>query len=255
MCLGMDFLDVKTGLLGPSLLRVIRSTPRDQLPEDIRSECFNKINETEGARAGDWIAIWGGEKKTLDSFKKGRLIQSGSSASGSCAIQLAKLAGLRVIAIIDVAKNGERMLKYGADLLVDRLDGERAIDVVRGVTKGKLRFGLDTRGKESALLLAQAMQLGGGETKGRSHLVGFTGLPKELIEGVVYHSVPIKAFHAAPQVGEGLMIWLEKILEQKLIITPDIEVVEGGLEGINDALDKLRDGTINGLRIVVPLTI
>jgi D-arabinose 1-dehydrogenase-like Zn-dependent alcohol dehydrogenase len=195
-----------------------------------------------------------GEVRNPVPVLRGMLTNPGSSASGSCAVQLAKLAGLRVIAIIDVAKNGERMLKHGADLLVDRVDPKRAIAIVKAVTKGKLRFGLDTRGKESALLLAQAMQHGGTDSEGRSHLVGLTGLPKESIEGVIYHSVPIKAFHEAPQVGEGLMIWLEKLLEQKLIATPDIEVAEGGLKGINDALDRLRDGSVNGPRIVVPLT-
>jgi D-arabinose 1-dehydrogenase-like Zn-dependent alcohol dehydrogenase len=182
-----------------------------------------------------------------------KLTRIGSSASGVCAVQLAKLAGLKVIAIIDVAKNGARMLKHGADLLVDRFDTDRAVQIVKDVTKGKLRFGLDTRGKETALLLAQAMQQG-GEGEKRAHLVGLTGLPKEETKGVVYHSVPIKAFHEAPRVGEGLMLWLETLLEQKLLTTPDIEVAEGGLEGINAALDRLRDGSVNGPRIVVPLT-
>jgi hypothetical protein len=35
------------------------------------------------------------------------------------------------------------------------------------------------------------------------------------------------------------MIWVVKLLEQRLLATPDIEVAEGGLEGINAALDKL----------------
>jgi len=177
----------------------------------------------------------------------------GSSAIGCCAVQIAKLAGLKVIAILDVEKNGERMLKLGADLLVDRLDEERAIAIVKGVTKGRLRFALDTRGKESAALLTEAMQIEKGRHAKRAHLVGLTGLPKEPKEVVVYHSVPIKSFHEAPQVGEGLMIWLEKLLELKLLSTPDIEVAEGGLEGINAALDRLRDGSVNGPRIVVPL--
>jgi D-arabinose 1-dehydrogenase-like Zn-dependent alcohol dehydrogenase len=178
---------------------------------------------------------------------------SGSSASGCCAVQLAKLCGLKVIAVIDVARSGERMLQYGADLLVDRLDTERAVSIVKGITQGKLRFGLDTRGKETAALLAGAMQTESEGRKKRAHLVGLTGLPKQPVNGVVYHSVPIKAFHEAPQVGEGLTIWLEKLLEQKLLATPEIEVAEGGLGGINDALDKLRNGTVNGPRIVVPL--
>lgn len=145
------------------------------------------------------------------------------------------------------------MLKHGADLLVDRLDPERVVAIIKSITKGKLRFALDTRGKESAKLLAEAMRSEKTKDGMRAHLVGLTGVPKEPIDGVVYHSVPIKAFHEAPQIGEGLMIWLEVLLERGLIATPDIEVADGGLKGINAALDRLRDGSVNGPRIVVPL--
>ncbi|RAL62449.1 hypothetical protein DID88_005015 [Monilinia fructigena] len=158
-----------------------------------------------------------------------------SSATGCCAVQLAKLAGLKVIAIIDVARSGE------------------PISIVKGITKGKLRFGLDTRGRESTALLAQAMRSEIGLEGKRAHLVGLTGLPKEQTPGVVYHSVPIKTFHEAPNIGEGLMIWLERLFEHNKISTPEIEVAHGGLQGINAALDRLRDGSVNGPRIVVPL--
>ncbi|KAG0650527.1 Trans-enoyl reductase lepG [Hyphodiscus hymeniophilus] len=238
ICIGLDFRVLNSGPRGPDLLRTIRSLTRNALPEDIHAECFDGVRENERAKEGDWIAIWGG-----------------SSASGCCAVQLAKLCGLRVIAVIDVARSGERMLRHGADLLVDRLDTERAISIVKSITQGKLRFGLDTRGKETATLLAQAMQAEDEGGEKRAHLVGLTGLPNQPVNGVVTHSVPIKAFHEAPRVGEGLTIWLEKLLEQKLLATPDIEVATGGLGGINDALDRLRDGTVNGPRIVVPLRV
>ena len=185
-----------------------------------------------------------------------RLIIPGSSATGCCAVQLAKLAGLRVIAVIDVARSGERMLRHGADLLVDRLDTQRAVSIVRGITKGTLRFGLDTIGKDTAELLAQAMTVSEEVSQGdivNGHVVGLVGVPKQVAPGVVYHSVPIKLFHEAPVVGEGMMVWLEQLLEQNLLATPDIEVAAGGLEGINEALDRLRDGTVNGPRIVVPI--
>ena len=176
------------------------------------------------------------------------LTLSGSSATGCCAIQLAKLAGLKVIAVIDMARSGDRVLKYGADMLVDRLDTERAISVVEGVTKGKLRFALDTQGRESATLLARVL-----EGEGRSHLVGLVGLPKKATAGVKYHSVPIKLFHEAPVVGENMTLWLEDLLHKDLLSTPEIEIADGGLKGINAALDKLRTGVVNGPRIVVPL--
>lgn len=194
-----------------------------------------------------------GEVRDVLEFCETMLMLTGSSATGCCAVQLAKLAGLKVVAVIDVARSGERMLRHGADLLVDRLDAERAISIVKGITKGKLRFGLDTIGKDTATLLAKAMQAENEGGNSRAHLVGLTGLPKEPVDGVVYHSVPIKAFHEAPQVGEELMIWLEKLLDQKLLATPEIEVADGGLAGINAALDRLRDGSVNGPRIVVPL--
>jgi D-arabinose 1-dehydrogenase-like Zn-dependent alcohol dehydrogenase len=178
----------------------------------------------------------------------------GSSATGCCAVQLAKLAGLRVISVIDVARSGARMLRHGADLLVDRVDTKRAISIVKGVTKGKLRFALDTQGRESATLLAQALQNQTEEKGRRSHLVGLVGIPKEPTFGILYHTVPIKAFHEAPVVGAGMTSWLEDLLERKLLSTHEIEIAVGGLNGINRALDRLRDGTVNGPRIVVPLT-
>jgi len=178
---------------------------------------------------------------------------SGSSASGCCAIQIAKLAGLKIIAVVDVARSGARMLRYGADLLVDRFDTTRAVEIIKTVTKGKLRFGLDTVGRDSAAMIAEAMQPKSENGLTRGHLVGLTAVPKVDINGVMYHSVPIKAFHEAPEIGEGMMIWLEKLLERNLWETLDTVVAEGGLEGINAALDRLRDGSVNGPRMVVPL--
>lgn len=254
ICMGVDFGRC-SGARGPNLLRTVHSLPRDALPKDIQKECFDSITESDGAKSGDWIAIWGGKDIDTICYRNNTLITLGSSASGCCAVQLAKLVGLKVIAIIDVACNGERMLKHGADLLVDRCDPDRAVEIVKGITKGKLRFGLDTRGKDSAKLLASVMQSASESSESRAHLVGLVGIPKEPIDGVVYHSVPIKSFHEAPAVGEGLTIWLEKLLDQNLLHTPDIEVAAGGLEGINAALDRLRNGSVNGPRIVVPIKV
>ncbi|KAF4631411.1 hypothetical protein G7Y89_g6722 [Cudoniella acicularis] len=254
ICLGMDFKVGENGPHGPDLLRIIRALNRESLPTDIRSECFDGIPESRRAKPGEWIAVWGGTIPRTLKISLANLFPKGSSATGCCAIQLAKLAGLRVIAVIDVARSGERMLKYGADLLVDRLNPQRAVSILRSITRGKLRFGLDTRGRESAEMLAQGMQFELEGIEGGAYLVGLTGLPKQPALGVSYHSVPIKVFHEAPDVGEQLMLWLEKLLQGGLLTTLDIEVAEGGLEGINAALDRLRDGSVNGPRIVVPLS-
>jgi NADPH:quinone reductase-like Zn-dependent oxidoreductase len=176
------------------------------------------------------------------------LTQSASSATGLLALQLAKLSGLRTIAVVDVARYGEKLLAAGADLLVDRYhDIERTVAIIRGVTNGHLRFALDTVGKMTAEHLQQAL---GTE---QSHLVGLTGLPKVAAEGVRHHKVPIKSFHDIPKIGEALMEFLERLLLSKRLIAPEVETAGGGLSGINKALSLLRDGTVTGKRLVVPL--
>ena len=162
---------------------------------------------------------------------------------------MAKLAGLRTICIVDVARYGESLMEAGADLLVDRLDTGRAVDVVRGVTRGQLRFALDTVGRDTAAKLQEALSSDGN----RSHLVGLSGLPKEKRENILHHNVPIKAFHDVATIGETLMVWLEKLLLAQRLVAPQVELAVGGLDGINQALDKLRNGTVTGKRLVVPL--
>ena len=49
------------------------------------------------------------------------------------------------------------------------------------------------------------------------------------------------------------MGWLEELLVEKCLQPPDISIVDGGLEGINEALDKLRSGVVSGKRLVVPI--
>ncbi|PGH27889.1 hypothetical protein AJ80_00439 [Polytolypa hystricis UAMH7299] len=236
ICLGVDFSQIDGRARGPDLLKIMRSLDPENFPKDIRTECLEGIDMDDRPRKGDWVVIWGG-----------------SSATGCIAIQLAKLAGLRVISVLDQARNGARVLKLGADLLVDRMDTGRAIEIIQSITNGKLRYGIDTRSKESAALLSQALHSPSRPESESVHAVCLTGLPKERTPGVVYHTVPIKVFHEVAEVGEGLMVWLEKLLETGLLLPPDIEVAEGGLKGINAALDRLRDGSVNGPRIVVPL--
>lgn len=244
VCIGLDFSHVN----GPDLFTISRKLDPESVPKDIRDEVFNNgVTPASRPKRGDWLAIWGG-----------------SSATGCIALQLAKLAGLRVVCILDVARNGARMLKLGADLLIDRLDTERAVEIVRSVTGGQLTWGIDTRGKESAGLLARAMSSSeappdaksegeNGKGKALGHLVALTGRPSQPTPGIQYHTLPIKLFHEAAPVGEALMVWLERLFEEGKLHPPPIEVASGGLQGINGALDRLREGAAGGERIVVPL--
>ena len=176
---------------------------------------------------------------------------SASTNTGLAAIQLAKLIGLRVIAVADLTRHSKRLFDLGVDVQVDRQDPRRAIEIISNATDHDLRFGLDTIGKETAAHLQETLERSRGDKQ--AHLVGLTGLPKDRLRGIKYHSVPIKVFHSIPSIGEQIMDWLERLLLENRLKPPDIVVASGGLEGINGALDQLRSGTVSRKRIVVPI--
>ncbi|KAL2150451.1 hypothetical protein VTH82DRAFT_7014 [Thermothelomyces myriococcoides] len=144
VCMGLDFSSV---LDGPDLYSLIRQLSPDVLAPDVRDECLNSLPSQERAQPGDWIAVWGG-----------------SSTSANLTIQLARLAGLRTIAVADTAKHGVRLSNHRStrpDLLVDSHDPARAVTVIRANVArnggNSVRFAIDTRGKDSAAWLARAL--------------------------------------------------------------------------------------------------
>ena len=59
--LGLDFASIKGSSDGPDLLSLLRKLDQDDIPEDVREECFHGIKDAERPQKGDWLAIWGGE--------------------------------------------------------------------------------------------------------------------------------------------------------------------------------------------------
>lgn len=248
ICLGIDFGDVLDGMpTGPNLLRVTKSLQEEEVPQDVREECLGGIDLDERPMRGDWIAIWGG--KSMISFRVRLLTPIASSSVAFLSLQLAKLLGFRVICVADAIKHGSLLVEAGADVLVHRHNTADAISIIRGVTNNRLRFGLDAIGKETAGFLQNAMN-GDGR---RAHLVGLTGVPKDKVPGVAHHKVPVKMFHSNRIIGDSLMAWLEELLVRGKLKLPKTEIASGGLRGVNDALQTLRDARTPAQRIVVPI--
>jgi hypothetical protein len=153
--------------------------------------------------------------------------------------------------VADVARYGTKLLDV-ADLLVDRLDPDRAVEIIRGVTQGKLRFGLDLIGPDTALFLQRTLCTN-DESKAQVHLLGIAGVPKVQSPKIQHHCVPIKLFHTSPVVGERLVLWLEDLLQSKALVLPELLVCKGGLADVNSSLDILRNGLVLGKRIVIDL--
>ncbi|KAL4901170.1 hypothetical protein BDW74DRAFT_187823 [Aspergillus multicolor] len=235
--LGVDFRGIKK-CPGPDLQGVLGTVNEGTIPADVRDECFAARSVVERPRAGEWIAIWGA-----------------STTTGLLTIQLARLAGLKTLAVADIARHGSKLHAAGADVLIDRHDTNRAIEIIRGVTGNKLRYAIDIVGKETATLLQSALDPSISETGGHAHLLGLTGLPAaaDRDERIMYHTVPIKLFHSSPDVGEAMVVWLEGLIESGTLELPEIVRAEGGLEGVNEALEMLKRGDASGKRIVVSL--
>jgi D-arabinose 1-dehydrogenase-like Zn-dependent alcohol dehydrogenase len=202
------------------------------LPDDIRAECLESILPHERPVQGDWIAIWGG-----------------SSTSALFLSEIARLAGLKVILVVDIAKHGTT-LAGKSSILVDCHDPARAVKVIKGITGDNLLFAIDTVGRDMATYMAKCLT---SSPEPRAHLVGLAALPKASAGNIVYHAVPIKLFHEVAEVGTALMRWLEIGLQNRMISLPSVSLVPNGLEGINSALEQMRQGKVLGRRLVVPI--
>jgi hypothetical protein len=267
VCMGLDFEGIEHG---PDLLDILRKLNREQVPVDIRQECLSGISRHERAKSGDFLVIWGG-----------------SSTCAHVAKQIARLAGMKIVSVVDSAKHGLRLSYTEAirpDLIVDSHDPQRAIDIIKAITGNCARFGLDTIGKETASHLLSSLSssktvslespkdtkaFDRADTKPPtppttplektsrteySHLIGLTGLPKTNVpEGVTLHSVPIKLFHEVPEVGEALSAWCERLLVKGLLVPPDVVGTVNGLREINEGLDRMRRREISGGRLVAVL--
>lgn len=268
ICMGLDFSSIEDG---PDLLKIVHSLNPEQLPSDIREECLRGVAKRERAKFGDFLVMWGG-----------------SSTCAHAAKQIARLAGMKIISVVDSAKHGLRISSSDAirpDLIVDSHDPERAIEIIKRSTGRDARFGLDTQGKDTAGHLLRSLALptsvlakfptdantsarvtaklpsppstppNGESSIRRSHLVGLAGLPKvDMPDGIVQHNVPIKLFHEISEVGEALSAWCERLLVTGLLLPPDVVGIVQGLGSINEGLDRMRRREISGGRLVAVLS-
>ena len=163
------------------------------------------------------------------------------------------------------------MTTDASDVLVDRNDLDQAERDIYKLIPRSLRFAVDTVGGETAtwcqnVLAARASSrysspdeaIPGNANNGASgsklsHVVALAGKPKTRVPNVQICSVPIKLFHTSRRVGGHLSQWLYQLLDNDLLQLPEVELVDGGLDSINDALVQLEQGKASGKRLVVTL--
>lgn len=188
------------------------------------------------------------------------LVYGGSTATGSLAIQYAKLSGLKVVTLCG-SHNFDYVKSIGADAAVDYKDKDCG-EQVRKLTEDNLKHAFDCISEgESARICGEALSSTGGKT---SYLLP-TKTPRTDIEtaNTLAYTITGEAFKFGPMdfpanpadLEFGIKFWelSTKLFAEGKVKVHRPEVRKGGLEGVFGGLQDLREGKVSGVKLVYNL--
>jgi NADPH:quinone reductase-like Zn-dependent oxidoreductase len=189
----------------------------------------------------EWILIWGG-----------------SAVTGQWATQLAKLSGLKVMTVCS-SKTAALSKRLGADHVVIRCGrtSQQLLDEISLVSRGRITTALDLVGpKTAALCLEVCSRKEQIEALGDRKIIfaplAMMSASQEVPENVRVETVEMKRF--VLDVDAGMYgVKLNQLLESGLLRLPDMHVLEGGLDDVQDGLDTLKRGDMGGKKVVVKM--
>lgn len=190
------------------------------------------------------------------------LIYSGATAAGLYAIQLAKRAGLKVIATAS-PRSHDLVKEYGADDVFDYLSPTALDEIVRAYPTLDRAMDCFSEGTSTEFCVNAVR-------KNRGWVVtlldtGKTSMHDVKIEFLLAYSVFDAEFQWLPPFGPrfGRLPADNQALRRFYSALPDISnqlkppplnKIDGGLENLSIGLDMLRQGQVSGTKLVAPLT-
>ncbi|QIW95910.1 hypothetical protein AMS68_001428 [Peltaster fructicola] len=190
-------------------------------------------------------------------YNKPVLIYGGSTATGTLAVQYAKLSGAKVIATCS-PRNFDLLKSLGAEATFDYNDPECA-KKIREYTNDSLDVVLDCIAEgDSPKICEEAIGAKGGAVAG---LLPTKHERKDVkTKGKLGYTVMGEAFPffgnelpAMPQDREfGQKFWSlsEKLLSAGSVKVHPTDVRKGGLEGVKEGLAELKSGKVSGVKLV-----
>ncbi|KAH8697836.1 zinc-binding oxidoreductase [Talaromyces proteolyticus] len=186
------------------------------------------------------------------------LIYGGSTATGSLAIQFAKLSGYTVLTTCS-PRNFDLVKSLGADAVFDYNDPNAAAEI-RKYTDDKLTLAFDTiTTSDSAKFCGEALS---SSLVGDCTLLANVNVERENVRsrwtlgytalGESFDFGPVK-IEAKPEDKEYAAIFWElatKLLGEGKIKVHPPKVNPGGLKGVLDGLQLLRDNKVSGEKLV-----
>lgn len=186
------------------------------------------------------------------------LIYGGSTATGTLAIQFAKLSGYRVLTTCS-PRNFDLVKELGADAVFDYKDPQ-APEKIRKLTDDKLTLALDNISNEaSAAFCDNALSTSGGDYTALLEKPGIARANVKSTSTLAYTAIGedfekrgVK-FEAKPEDKEyASMFWditAQLLAESKLKAHPP-KVGSGGLRGVLEGLNLMRTGQVSGEKLV-----
>jgi NADPH:quinone reductase-like Zn-dependent oxidoreductase len=186
------------------------------------------------------------------------LIYSGSTTVGLYAIQLAKLAGLKVIATAS-PKSHDLVKEYGADDVFDYRSPTAVEDIIQAYPNIDRAVDCFSEGS-STDFCAKVVRKSRGSVVTLLYTAK-TGIDNVKIDYLLAYTIFNQEFQWLPPVGpkigkipsdqEALVRFYRALPEfTSKLKAPPLKQIEGGLEGLTTGLDLLRQGKVSGAKLV-----
>jgi NADPH:quinone reductase-like Zn-dependent oxidoreductase len=185
------------------------------------------------------------------------LIYGGATATGTLAIQLAKLSGLRVVTTCSET-NRSLMFELGAHGVFDYHDPQVG-EQIREDTDDGLEFVLDTISTpQSAAICSAAISSSGGTYNAlldvkstREDVDSHVSMAYDLL-GEPYRMGTNETSPDQSNLDFGIKWWnsVQKLLEERRILPHPYQVKPGGLAGALVGLQMLREGKVRASKLV-----
>lgn len=197
-----------------------------------------------------WLEVPGSPRIETQTISKTGflLIWGGATITAHFATQIAALGGLTVIAVTS-EKSRSTVENLGAAHVITR-DGkscEQIIAEIRAIGGDSITRGIDLVGTTTAEYCLEALST--------TQRVLFAPLAMISAKSIVPQNISVKTVEMKKFVlEEGSSVYalgLNRLIEERRISLPSIEVLHGGLEVIVDGLDRMKTGDFGGKRVVV----
>ncbi|KZP24625.1 NAD(P)-binding protein [Athelia psychrophila] len=213
-----------------------RLAPTDEFPLQQTLRALPRSCHLLSSLRGDAILIW-----------------SGAASVSYYAIQLAKLAGLKVYTTASEHHHAA-LTRLGADAVFDYRDPE-VVQKIRTASSGAIRVALDGISEfGSTALAAQALSDRGGK------IISLLGRPEgeypanvEIVPTFLYSVLEEKNEVDRADIAEW-HTYLPQLLEDGKLRVHNIDHQSGGLEAIPTGLAKLKEGKVSGQKIVYTIS-